>query len=869
LAAGLLCAGGAVAQVVLVPAGCVVRVAGVGGNAGAGLVGNGGIVEMPDPFDVFGVGGNFVFSGATPVAWRLLGDISEQTGIVQAGPVPGLFVPDQSATGTTVNIESFNKAVRTAELGTPVTNARSKGRVNIEYSNQVCPGVFCNGVMSFDILKRWGNPATTTIGVDYAPPIAGPNCWGTPPFSFPNNLITFSVDQVSSDNGPDAIGFDQYYWTITNGVGTVLGADAFNNTSLDRSSITIDQNELTFISWRNAGGPYSMRACLGQCNAWNLGTVMIIPTLPTPQTCVLKTMSPSCPVPAFTGGFPTCINTDAPLGLPLTITPNNYSAACTYTWTRSNLAWTIASAANGGVTVNAIADRNPCTFFLTVSSASCGSTVYTYTINRSYNAAAILAATSPYCASTGTFTVNLQGNAQGNTTCWSGLPIGWNAMNPVGIPSAVQFTIPAGAAGTTANINLFNCAAPCTTTLPIVINVRPGAPVITGPQCVLSGGGANQTWNATSAGASATAFNWNNTMGMTQVAPTNDAPGVFTPNGTADGNVSVFTQNVVGCPSTTTTFNVGRNAVAPVVVAPTCYNLGYSCAGVAGLPGTASFTIQPANFTLNGPGNYTWTFPPNTFFNPTGSTFVVGPQFTNAPVVRPTTGVPSNSIPAPAASYYQYSVCFTPSPVFPNLASCASACTTITATGVSLNQPIYTPSGAIGFLAPPPGTPAGSTYLAYDCAIPGTYGSSVAFPNAINLAAPAPPPAPQLFSLTMQITVPGGCTWLPAPQQTLHKSLTVVNESGVVLTPAEQVELGILVSPNPNDGAFTLNLKQEFLSGSVQLLDAAGKQAAAAQRVVQGNNEMRYSDLPPGVYILRIELDGQVQMQRIVVSEGK
>jgi len=868
LAAGLLCAGGAVAQVVQVPAGCVVRVAGVGGNIGAGLVGDGGIVEMNEPF----AAGTFTFSepAAQCQGWTLLGDINRAP---LSAPVAFGSNTNIPAGANAASLGSWNKNLRPSEVASPSTNARSKGRVTIRWDDGVC-----GRIMSFDVLKRWGGFLITSPppfgSTQYAPPIVGPNCWGTPPFVAPNDKITFSVDQVSSDNQLDAIGSDQYYWEVRKASGTppLILPLLPSYTSADRSSLTIDQDDPAFTIWYQAGtqGPYTIKVCYGQCNPWNGGaSATSLAQLTAGVTCVQKQIQAPCPVPAFSGGFPSCINAITP-GVPLTITPTlaSYNAACTYNWTRSNLSWSISNAVNGAVTISAIGDANPCTFFLTVSSASCGSTVYTYTVNRNYNNAAILAALTPYCASSGTFTVNLAPNAQGNQTCWSGLPVGWSAVNPVGNLSAVQFTIPAAAAGTTANINLFSCACPGVT-LPIVINVRPGAPVITGPLCVLSGGGANQTWNATSAGANATAFNWNNTMGMTQVAPTNDAPGVFTPNGTADGNVSVFTQNVVGCPSTTTTFNVGRNAVAPVVVAPTCYNLGYSCAGVAGLPGTASFTIQPANFTLNGPGNYTWTFPPNTFFNPTGSTFVVGPQFTNAPIVRPTTGVPSTSIPAPAASYYQYSVCFTPSPVFPNLASCVSACTTFTATGVTLNEPLYTPAGAIGFLAPAPGTPAGSTYLAYDCAIPGTYGSSVAFPNAINLAAPALPPAPQTFSLTMQITVPGGCTWLPAPVATTHKSLTVVNESGVVLTPAEQVELGILVSPNPNDGAFTLNLKQEFLSGSVQLLDAAGKQAAAAQRVVQGNNEMRYSDLPPGVYILRIELDGQVQMQRIVVSEGK
>lgn len=841
------------AQVVQVPSGCIVRVAGSGGTLGGfptGFVGDGGVVEMPDPY----AGGNFVLSGATPIGWNLLGDISEQTANVPPA------APDQSAGAlATVNIESYNKELRLSETGTPSTNARSKGRVTIRYT--ISP---CNAVMSFDILKNWGNPATITTGVDFAPPIVGPNCWpGT------NQLVTFSVDQVSSDNGLDAIGFDQYYWQILNRAATpadLVSVGGVTYTSADRSSITINMSAAGFSAWYNATGPnpFKLVCCYGRCNPWDGGVGLT--QLAAGQTCVSRTISLACPTPAFTGGFPTCINAIAP-SVPVTYTPNNYNAACTYTWTRSNLAWSITNAANGGVTINSISDANPCTFFLTVSSASCGTTVYTYVVNRNYNNAAILASPSPYCASTGSFTVNLASNAQGNQTCWSALPGGWSAVNPVGNPSAVQFTIPAAAAGTTANINLFSCAC-AGVTLPIVINVRPGTPVITGPQCVPSASAANQTWTATSAGANATAYNWNNTMGMTpQVAPTNDATGVFPASGTADGNVSVFTQNVPGCPSATTTFNVGRNAVAPIVVAPTCYSLGYSCAGVAGLAGTASFTIQGANFTQNGAGTYTWTFPANTFFNGTGSAVVVT-QTTNTAVVRPTTGVPGNSVPTPPASYYQYTVCFTPAVVPPNLSPCASACTTFTATGVNLGTVFYsnngTGTGTVGSLFPPAGLPGASTYFAYDCAIPGTYGSSVANPNPITLPTPV---AVNSGSLTMQISVPGGCTWRPAPVVTSHKNMTVVDDNGTELTPAKQAESGITVMPNPNDGIFILSLRQEFLQGTVQLLDAEGKQTAAPKRLVSGNNQMSYTDLTPGTYVLRITLDGQVKTQRIVVTE--
>jgi hypothetical protein len=840
---GLLGAGGVMGQVVQVPTSCVVVVPGIGGSIPLNQVGDGGIVCMVDPFDSPGVAGDFTLIGAAPISWSLLGDISTQTATVPPTP------PVQSAGAVaTVNLESYNKNVRTpSETTLPSTStmARSKGRVTIQYS--IAP---CNGVMSFDILKRWGG---------YAPPIIGPNCWGT-------GLITFSVDQVSSDNGLDAIGFDQYYWRITNNAGTdlVFTYPAVSYTSADRSSITLDQSLPDFNTWLAGGAPYTIQVCYGRCNPWDSGTSLTKAILGGP--CVTKVVNLACPAPIYAGGFPTCINANAPYvpTLPLTVNPTNYSSACTYTWTRSNLAWNFTPTATGGITINSIGDANPCTFFLTVASPTCGSTNYTYTVNRNYNSAAILATPSPYCASTGTFTVNLASNAQGNTTCWGPLPTGWSASNPVGVPSAVQFTIPASAAGTTATINLRNCASACSTNLPIVINVRPGTPVISAlPICVPSGGGPNQTWTATSAGAGATSWTWNNTMGMTQVAPTNDATGVFTPTGTANGNISVFTQNVAGCPSLTATKLVNRNAVAPVVVQPACYTLGYSCTGVAGLTGSASFTIQSANFTANGAGTYTWTFPANGFFNTSGTPVTVT-QTTNAAVVRPTTGVPSTSVPAPPAGYYNFTVTFTPT------SGCTGATTTVTAAPVNLGAVIYTNNGTgvgtTGSLFPPAGLPGASTYQAYDCALPGAYGptGSGGLPLGLGTVIPV-----NSGSLTMQITVPGGCIWRPAPVTTSHKSLVLVDEQGT--EQADGALLGaefIHVMPNPNDGSFILRIDTDFQRGSVTMLDHQGKRVGQETRVQQGSNAMDYQHLAPGYYTVRIDLDGATQVQRILVIQA-
>ena len=804
LAAGVVHSAASVAQVVQVPSGCTVVLAGVGGTTGpfpTGFVGNGGIVCMPDPY----AGGNFTFSGGAVISWSMAGDISEQTANVPPA------APDQSAGAVaTVNLESYNKNLRDpSELSTP-TLARSKGRVVIIWDNGPCDAVY----FAFDILKSWTTPA---------PPIVGPNCWGT-------GLITFSVDQVSSDNALDAIGFDQYYWKITNNLGSdlITAFPTVSYTSADRSSITINQSLVDFTTWIGGGAPYTIQVCYGRCNPWDGGTALSRVGIGT--TCVTKAMNPAAPIPAYTGGFLTCLNAVTP-GTPIPVLSSNYNSSYTYTWTRSNLSWLFTPNGAGGLTINSIGDGNPCTFFLNLT-GPCGSTTYSYTINRNYNSASMLALASPYCTSTGLFTVNLGALYQGNQTCWGALPAGWTATN-VG-SSGVQFNIPAAAAATTANINLFSCGACSAVTLPIVINVRPNTPVITGPACVPSGGGATQTFTSTA--PCATCFAWGTNTGMTPFVPVNDSPQTYNPTGTASGTVTLYTFTTAAptCSSLVATKIVNRNAVAPIVVQPACYNLG--------VPGSVSFTIQAANFTQNGAGTYTWTFPAGSFFQ--AGTVV---QSTNAAVVRTTSGV----IGSPSS----FTVAFAPS------SGCAGSSVVITPS-TALGNATYsnngTGPGTTGVLIAP-GAPGGSTYQVFDCntsILLGSPGASNVLP--LNTVLPV-----GTGLLTTNIIVPGGCTWRPPCVITSHTLMPILPDGSIGVY--ENGELRI--SPNPNTGLFTLNILREVVEGSVLIFDAGGKQIGGSTRVAQGPNELSYNELVPGVYTLRITLDGKVETRQVMVSE--
>jgi hypothetical protein len=123
------------AQVVAVPAGCRVVVAGTGGIVGpnpTGRVGDGGVVIMPDPSG--GGAFNFTVGGvATAGTWKLSGDLSNST------TTPNNYgAPTQLATGSSANIISYNKNYRIPSESINPVWGRSKGQVKINYSLAGC-----------------------------------------------------------------------------------------------------------------------------------------------------------------------------------------------------------------------------------------------------------------------------------------------------------------------------------------------------------------------------------------------------------------------------------------------------------------------------------------------------------------------------------------------------------------------------------------------------------------------------------------------------------------------------------------------------------------------------------------------------------
>jgi len=77
---------------------------------------------------------------------------------------------------------------------------------------------------------------------------------------------------------------------------------------------------------------------------------------------------------------------------------------------------------------------------------------------------------------------------------------------------------------------------------------------------------------------------------------------------------------------------------------------------------------------------------------------------------------------------------------------------------------------------------------------------------------------------------------------------------------------GITVSPNPNDGAFQVAIERIFKVGTLTLFDARGKRVGNTTRLAPGSNAITQTDLAPGVYQVRLEIDGKVEQRRVMIT---
>ncbi|WP_300663476.1 hypothetical protein, partial [Fluviicola sp.] len=449
--------------VVTVPASCNVVVAGIGGATGfGGIVGSGGIVVMPDLISAAGVF-NVNPMGNTILGWTLTGDLS-------VGPIsqPAPAVQSVGSGILAANITSYNFDVRISESTPPSADylARSKGRVMISYTN---PSATCGGSITFDVFKKYVNSGWPSTGTQegYVPPIIGPDCWE------PSTTYTYSVDQIASDNYSAGIGGDEYYWDIFPTLGSFY-------TSADQSSIT-------FTTPSSVSGTYTIQCCFGRSNPWDGNAVR--PTSAT-GTCVTKTIGQVPGPPSFTALPPTCVPVSAsPFFIGI-----NPQPGYVYTWTSSNSSWFLAQSGsqNEDVTVSSLGS-DPGILTLTITNGSCDPSIFTYTVNREFDATMTLNAAATCVPAGSTTNFSISTGAQ-NQTCWI-LPPGWTYAPVTGSESSINVTVPPGTPANAYTISAYSCSCP-SGVLNVVVNVQPDVPVISGPNCIVPVGGPPVSYTA-------------------------------------------------------------------------------------------------------------------------------------------------------------------------------------------------------------------------------------------------------------------------------------------------------------------------------------------------------------------------------------
>lgn len=775
---------------VTVPAGCNVVVAGTGGTTGpGGTVGAGGIVVMPDPFP--DPGGTFTVNpaGNTLLGWGLLGDLSVASGITPP------TAPVQSVGGgiATADLMSYNKLLRNSELGFPDL-ARSKGRVTISYTN---PLASCNGSIQFDIYKKYNN---TGPGATYVPDIVGPDCW------LPNEPYTYSVDQIASDNYGDAIGGDEYYWTILDSGGVDVTSLAY--TSADKSSITLQTPG-------SLSAPYTITCCYGRANPWDGNN-----PLTTHTTCVSKTIGGEPTLPAVT--IPSCVD----------IGDNSFLASVTspqpgylYQWTSSNPAWILSAsgAQNENLSVTSLGD-GPGTITLKIDNQGCNSADFLFEVKRRFVSPDVAITGPVTCLSAGnsyTFSV-IPASVQTNFTEWTlpqppAVPTAWNFTPLNGTESIISLNVPANtpAGAYTLSANGEDCAG----NVSLTVYVRPADPtIVAGATCIDHGDLTPITYTVSPAGP----YQWTIPAGWSGVSSTETI--TLTPNGTTTGTVKALGLGTAGCNSVNQAqWIVNFNPIEPDAATVGCFNFGVN--------GTTSVTINNA--------------PTPTFFG----TYLVSSTPTgllNSPPasVDPLTGqITLNTLSTASGSYTVH-------------ISHQTGC----GTSAALDIPV-TVNGVGSILVM---TPVGGIYDLYQVIPPvggATYNwfidsNPVLGYNQPFLALTGPSPGPTEVCVDV---VSGGCTTrLCTPGGTHSRSAGTedpLRESGAVK-----------VFPNPNDGNFVVELPAEISGqGIVRLADAKGA-TVGTYKLRGGKNFLSAGELASGTYFLFITVDGKEFVHRMQVS---
>ena len=83
----------------------------------------------------------------------------------------------------------------------------------------------------------------------------------------------------------------------------------------------------------------------------------------------------------------------------------------------------------------------------------------------------------------------------------------------------------------------------------------------------------------------------------------------------------------------------------------------------------------------------------------------------------------------------------------------------------------------------------------------------------------------------------------------------------------DDLKAAIRISPNPNTGTFQVDVLRAFENGMLLMYDANGKRVGNSVRLQPGTNAVVQRELAPGVYQVRLEIDGKTEQRSVVITD--
>lgn len=803
---------------VTVPTGCIVVVEGDGGNSGAGIVGNGGIITMPDPFPTQSLpNSTFTINPGTTNAnsWVLAGDLSITPNLNPPGN------PIQTATGSTADIMSYNKSLRQSESE---NQGRSIGMITIPYDDTLS---LCSGGISFKVYKVYS---------DSLPPIIGPGCW------LPDSTYTYSVDQIASDNLLDGIGLDKYYWTVRDKDNTLVydseDPNSFPNfqiyTSADRSSITLNAPS-------TLNSPYTLQCCFGRANPWDGDDPLTIHTScvtmmvgAEPQEPVVLFEDPDACLAVGASSFDVDIDTNDP----------SYDPSYIYSWSSNNPNWQFTpNTGPSTVMFQNIGDLggNPGIIILSVNNPTCGQTKqFEYNVHRSFVDPTVTIVGVDDCLVPGeeyVFQID-PATAHQNYTDWT-LPTGWTIVDANGpTETIITVAVPSGESVGTYTLSAVSAACP-NSSVSLDVYIKPANPVFqtTGgdsPECVDYNASSPVPYTVSSS-PGATGYDWTFPADWTPSSASTVLPTVnVTPegNGTTTGIVSVIALGYGGCNSDPVNYPIGYNAIKPDAIPnDLCWNFG--------LQGTTVIAVDNAPYPFF--GDYTVSS------NPSG--LIVGTPTVNA------NGEITITTSASASGSYDLII------EHVTTTNCGPQSETFSINVVgngSFITPLYNQGMADIFIANVFAPGASFIWALLNANGDVISNPTPPSPGVLTLSGSNTPPA----QVCIDVTLNGCVTRYCVPGGTYSES--VVHPGG---NSAHRLNDRITVYPNPTAGTFNIDLANVEEAADLQLFDAQGR-LINRHTLSNGKNTIT-EDIPNGTYLLLINVDGEFSAHKIEVNSGK